>query len=91
MTTSGEAPQPRAVDSTNAQSESSHNLSNEPNQTEIDISAYQDICERNIKPSKLAALLRNRFGVGRYEVHVRPISTCKHSARSDLKLTETDR
>lgn len=48
--------------------ESEHRLT-EP--MKIDISAFQDIVGRDINPTKLMALLRMRFGVDRYEIHVR--------------------
>jgi hypothetical protein len=38
---------------------------------DIDISAFQDIIEKNLNPAKLVALLRRRFGAGKYEIHVR--------------------
>lgn len=35
-----------------------------------DIPSYQDISGRNINPAKLTALLRSKFGIGSYEIHV---------------------
>lgn len=35
-----------------------------------DESSYQDISGRNINPTKLTALLKARFGIGSYEIHV---------------------
>jgi len=59
-----------SLDDTDTQNERIVDSSAGPGQPEIDISAYQDIFESNIKPSKLAALLRKRFGAGSYEIHV---------------------
>ncbi|KAK4247591.1 hypothetical protein C7999DRAFT_32009 [Corynascus novoguineensis] len=59
-----------SLDDTDTQSERIVDSSAGSGQSEIDISAYQDIFERNIKPSKLVALLRKRFGAGSYEIHM---------------------
>lgn len=36
----------------------------------LDIDSFQDIGGRSINPAKLAALLKNKFGAGKYEIHV---------------------
>lgn len=56
------------VSCTVTRAESEHHSTNP---MEIDISAFQDIMEKNINPAKLVALLRRRFGAGTYEIHVR--------------------
>ena len=42
----------------------------EPSGTPVE--SHQDISGRNISPAKLTALLRTKFGIGSYEIHVYP-------------------
>jgi len=42
----------------------------EDDDDEADGLATQDICGRNINQTKLTALLRMKFGVGAYDIHV---------------------
>ncbi|KAI8952461.1 hypothetical protein F4801DRAFT_540887 [Xylaria longipes] len=55
-----------AISCTAAQTESEHHSTS---QLDINIPSFQDIRRGNIDPEKLVALLRRRFGAGRYEIY----------------------
>jgi hypothetical protein len=39
-------------------------------ESDCGIDSHQDVSGRNINPAKLTAMLRAKFGVGAYEIHV---------------------
>ncbi|KAI0439231.1 hypothetical protein F4803DRAFT_554295 [Xylaria telfairii] len=66
------------------------NAQNPTSPLEIDISSFQDIKKAKIDPEKLVALLRRRFGAGRYEIYtihnVYSIRAPERLSQNDIEL-----